>query len=259
MNNKKTKIGTIDLIVLAAGNQTRFGNKTQKGLVELKYGESVVRRNLRLLKNQISHNIIVTSGKSFRSYVHEFLRDPSVHCPVVESGRGSGHAFIDFLSTSTIAAKTNPDYFLLMWSDVVLNSPAILDEMIEKEFETKAGFIIPLNNKKNPYVHFNIKKNHIDSVEYDSTRESGKQDLSLFLIRNVPRIINPIYTESLLKRHQSFQFLDIFNSTIKNTPSHHAYVTRKKTHAYNTYEEFKVIKEKLKCYLTYIPDIGERI
>lgn len=252
----------MELLIVAAGNGTRFSDVLPKPLAEIDGVPNVFNTVMKL--GQIFSKIIITvSNKHLQIFIDTlkmmYVKFPNEHkslnkvqLSVIESGKGSGHAVLMSLFKVKYTKGTQT---VVTWGDAHFKNRAILDEL-EKQIPTET-MIIPVDNEIDPYLTMDVDQNmNCLNIAFNK-KGNGYHDQSIFLL-NAKNMIKLLceYEETILdfddiKRMRyttsngEFGFLYVVEYMAKQGKYAKAYVTNFPIKSYNDVEELKVIRETL--------------
>ncbi len=231
------------LFIIAAGNGTRLGLDIPKALVPF-HGRHFIFDTLDKVKYEYAKIYIVINKNHFGDWCG-LKFPPNVEMLAIESGRGDGHAVREALR---ILPKIPYD-ITIMWGDVFLRDPEIIDELLEQDL---SHGLVPCEYVSNPYVCIKTDmKNNITHALFSKYGEHdilGYHDLSIF------RFCGPLLYKVLNALHRSYDRGGIYMtpgkelSTLfafhymhnKGVPAK-AYTSSYRTQSFNTMEELKEI------------------
>lgn len=233
------------LFIIAAGIGTRMGIDIPKALVPFN-GQPFIMDTIEKVRHKFGKIYIVINENHL--YFWDELHFPeNVTLLEIKSGRGDGHAVREALQS----LNKIPGDITVMWGDVYLDEPKIIDELLQKDL-THA--LVPCERISNPYVTICTTKNdhvtHALFSKYGETTEFGLHDMSIF------RFHGPYLNKALNALHRSFDrggvymtqgkelstlfvFHYLWNKGIPAT----AYETAYRTMSFNTQSELNEIME----------------
>jgi len=212
----------IDVLILAAGKQTRFENPSQKALMPY-CSETILSHNLNLLnKLDFFSKYYIYCNHLFKDNFKSGILTTKIDQNVLSimtnyrmEGKGSG---LDCLDALKVMSGKN---VLILWGDCIIKDKNFINDYVKDyiRFSTIENSIsVPLYLKKEPYVQFTIVNDRIFDVKYSRFNEIALwknfalyQDLGIFL---GPRELFIYLLEGVKKfgvRGRNNEFLDIFN------------------------------------------------
>lgn len=242
------------LIIVAAGNSTRFGGQP-KCLQEVRPGVTNIENTIEKFEKYFSHISIICSNKdrmdsrwpdnSYRRFKH-----------FIEPGGGDGLALSHYLKTHT----NHADEVCIVWGDAVFEDGRIIEEIIYKISELDSvdenwDCIVPANMKSDPYVRFIVGNNYelpsdlklVRGVQFSKynevTEETGYHDQCIFYFKTktLQKIINEtldvvLVNGKVIMRNGEYTILDSLHKM-----KTFLYQTNYLTLSYNTPEELDEI------------------
>jgi len=216
-------IKKINSIIPCAGSQIRMETKMPKSLLKIN-GEPSLNRLIKLLYNRINLFYLVISEKKNEKNLFLSKIEKKFHRKIrfitSLSGSGDGQAVLDAIIKGKISHNIN--YTLLCWGDVYFKSAKTVNFLfnyVEKN-NIKNNFIVPLYERKNPYVAFIKDNNNIIHKVFFQRRKQyvdyGFQDLGFFLIKT--NIIKKylLKLKKINKTKKELNFLDLVKILYKN-------------------------------------------
>lgn len=194
----------VDLVIVAAGNGTRMGDKYKpKILTEINgvpnlyntfnkiIGSEVVFKNIYIVTNKRNWDDV---SRAVQTYDSKDSLLSQVSVIEIESGRGDGHAILEMAKVVNDLSQQ----FFIMWGDAYLTSGDIFDDCLrEAELIPFTPLIIPVINEIKPYVTFLVDANmnciSADFSKHGENHPSGFHDQCVFLVNHKPHILNQLY------------------------------------------------------------------
>ena len=225
-------MSTIGLII-CAGNQKRFKNKTQKALMKIN-SKPLLDYNINVMSKYCDQVFVVCSfnnQEAFKDY----------NKITIKSGLGCGDAVYKAIRKF----KTDDKAFIL-WGDSYVPS-FVYSKILESD---KSGILVPCEYSDNPYVQILEKNGGKLSVKFSKFNDevsSGYHDLSLFY-GQVGLILSGCYhfrelfyniendSYNINEHNNEFNFLDIFN--FSDVYGNIIYDDKFKSVSFNTEKEF---------------------
>ncbi|MCK9416829.1 2-C-methyl-D-erythritol 4-phosphate cytidylyltransferase [Candidatus Dojkabacteria bacterium] len=222
-----------EVIILAAGKQTRFKNKLPKILSKID-DHTILDRNIKHFAN-FKINLVINKNntKYFKKYKDK------VNIIEINGGLGSGGDLIEILPQikSTIC--------LLIWGDVIIGNCNEFNKIVNNLFYLIKDYdiVVPARLEKNPYIDLICKEGQIEKIHLPNTdeirREYGLHDLSFFVFKK--NKIQKYLIEMLKMKPEGFGFLEIFN--LEKKPKHSTTMCYNKINeSFNTVQELRRIK-----------------
>ncbi len=229
-----------DVLILAAGKETRFKSDKPKALGKFK-NTTVLEHNVSVLKsiNNIGKIYVAVNSKN-----HQYFDNiENINLIEIESGKGCGDAVYQALLK---LKKEQRENIIICWSDVILEHANIV--YVINHYNS--NYInVPVVEEVRPYVGFIEEKNIIRKVLFskkgDDTTQTTWHDMSFFIGKYGLIFEKCAEFEKKYFKDNEFSFLDIFN--VYDNIGYIIEIKNGSSKAFNTLEELKELQnEKIK-------------
>lgn len=221
-------------LIIAAGNQTRFENKTPKALMKID-DIPLLELNINAM-NETCDKVYVVVSATNQEWFSAYNKI------VIESGFGCGDAVMKALSQLDLSQD---DTVFVQWGDCK-HTPSVYKTLAESY---SGKWIIPCVEEEKPYVQ--ILPNSTNGVKvlfskYGEATTIGFHDISLFygnakkmyesLQSFASSTYSVLHSHYIHKHNNELLFLDVFNET--DLPAEIMLMQDYDLYDFNTIEEF---------------------
>jgi NDP-sugar pyrophosphorylase family protein len=200
-------------LIIAAGNQSRFKDKTPKALAKFR-DKTILDINIDNMSTECDKVFVVCSWHNHYYFPDDYNKI------IIDSGKGSGDAVLKALEALPLKEE---DMCFIQWGDNISHDNIFYTLRTSEIYSDE--ILIPCVYDVNPYVQLVSIDNHIkvNFSKYGDPIEPGYHDISIFYGNaSLLKYYLTLYKESICDdntntykhiHNNELDFLDMFNET----------------------------------------------